>query len=256
MENGGDQLIISGANDIVANYRYRLYKSFNSGNSWNEIFRTSKVTADFTKYIQSISFINNNVGFLNISLPSFTIGKPTTLYKTQDGGNKWDSVTTYIHDGPIKFFDESIAYGMFKSEKSIKKSTDGGKSWVDEFTLPNENQDEKIFFFNDSNFYVTNAGKLYKRDRMRLKVEEPTLNNFEVKVYPNPVAEKLNIVLENGNEGVVKVKLISIEGKEIFSKIFRQNELSIDFTDIAFGIYELQVQAGGKSYHAKVIKER
>ena len=73
----------------------------------------------------------------------------------------------------------------------------------------------------------------------------------EMKFYPNPVSDILNISFEQGISAVVVYNLL---GQEVFSKPFNSNEVSINMSNLASGTYLVKVNAGNATKTVKIIK--
>jgi len=79
------------------------------------------------------------------------------------------------------------------------------------------------------------------------------LKELGVSFYPNPVNDKLNIVLENQSAGIVSVR--SLEGKLIIEETLNQRFTSLNVSDLNKGVYfiEYLTETGAKA-GAKFIK--
>jgi hypothetical protein len=84
--------------------------------------------------------------------------------------------------------------------------------------------------------------------RLSLGVNEN--NTLDFKIFPNPVADILNVVHQYDN---VDYKLFSIEGKLIKSGLLEQSEVYVN--GLQPGIYLLQFTANGKTEVKKFIKK-
>jgi hypothetical protein len=85
-------------------------------------------------------------------------------------------------------------------------------------------------------------------------VDNLSINTFDfsqIKIYPNPVKNNLNIELPSGLF-INSIALYNIQGKRI--RIFKnQNEL--DFSTVQKGFYILKLDTDKGMYNHKVIKE-
>jgi len=94
----------------------------NGGNSW--ILQNSTVTTP----VVDIFFINNNCGWALTypQVPPFG----TTILKTTNSGFNWINNATFFENeimSTVFFFDESVG---FLGGNGIKKTTDGGLTWI------------------------------------------------------------------------------------------------------------------------------
>ncbi len=80
---------------------------------------------------------------------------------------------------------------------------------------------------------------------------EPTIN--EIKVYPNPASEAVNIDLGKTITDT-HIILIDLSGKQIFSKKYNgKNKISIDTKGFPKGVYILSIQTGRQKLNRKII---
>ncbi|MBK9328172.1 MAG: T9SS type A sorting domain-containing protein [Sphingobacteriales bacterium] len=114
-----------------------VLKTTNAGNSWSRINVGGDAgTRNFTK----ILFINSNIGF--IIGGSEKESNVQTILKTENGGNDWtvlkDSIGGQMLNG-IGFMDADTGFAV-GNLGAIKKTTDGGATWLD-FYLPEDIND-------------------------------------------------------------------------------------------------------------------
>ncbi len=86
---------------------------------------------------------------------------------------------------------------------------------------------------------------------------EETPMNLEVKVFPVPVKEQLNISLKNSHTDWLKLDLISVNGKTILSEEFHsirnENLFTINTGDVPDGIYILRINTGEETQFKKIV---
>jgi len=70
-------------------------------------------------------------------------------------------------------------------------------------------------------------------------------NNIEIKAYPNPVKEKLQLKMTGALSGIYTLSVYDIAGKQMMRKILSVNngnvDIDINANDWATGIYQLQI---------------
>jgi len=81
-----------------------------------------------------------------------------------------------------------------------------------------------------------------------------------VEIYPNPANNQLNINLNVPSSGDVTFQIINITGQVVYSSqsTLVENQDNINFIDVQNlnnGIYILNIEQNGKSFHSKFIKE-
>ena len=74
-------------------------------------------------------------------------------------------------------------------------------------------------------------------------------NDIQIKIYPNPAKNLLNIT---GINNTFKIIIIDLSGKTVFTENSKNNK--VDITSIAAGLYTIQIQTEDKLYVEKFIK--
>lgn len=72
-----------------------------------------------------------------------------------------------------------------------------------------------------------------------------------VKLYPNPVSDKLNI--ESSQAQAISITLTDLQGRTIRHNTFNQGTSSIDVSEVAKGMYLIQLRSGGELEVRKVL---
>lgn len=72
-----------------------------------------------------------------------------------------------------------------------------------------------------------------------------------VKLYPNPVTDKLNI--ESSQSQTISLTLTDLQGRTIRNNTFEQGTGSIDVSDVAKGMYLIQLRSGDEVQVRKVL---
>ena len=83
-----------------------------------------------------------------------------------------------------------------------------------------------------------------------VKVEEAYYNS--IKVYPNPCHDFIFIKNE---EKINSIKVMNIAGTVFIHEDIYTNQPGIDLSNLPEGLYILEIGAGGKVYHQKIIKK-
>ncbi len=77
-----------------------------------------------------------------------------------------------------------------------------------------------------------------------------TIKNL--KLYPNPVKDVLNLSLD---KEITTVSVNNLLGQEVFTKTVNSNETSIDIADLAAGTYLVKVTSNNEVKTVKIVKE-
>jgi len=82
--------------------------------------------------------------------------------------------------------------------------------------------------------------------------------NGNLKLFPNPIMDLLNIQFESANEGNVLIQIINVQGKILFQQRFTNqtgiNNLSIPLESFQKGLYLCQLIHGNKLEINKFVK--
>lgn len=80
-----------------------------------------------------------------------------------------------------------------------------------------------------------------------------TSRNDEIQVYPNPVKDRINIILPKSVDA--DIKIYNIQGSLVNSFIVN-GSTSIDMSDATDGIYIIKIDAGQTTYSASFVKQQ
>ena len=103
--------------------------------------------------------------------------------------------------------------------------------------------------------FVGGSGYLFNVDNFIFSYDETlsnlnyTLNDFKIQIYPNPVTDYLHI---DGVEDLIELSLYDLRGNLIKTETGKS---VIDVSNIASGIYFLQIHTPQKSFMKKIIKQ-
>ena len=116
--------------------------------------------------IISVSFVDNNIGYVSMLTASGNIGVTylgSKLIKTIDGGNSWQVIQQNPNDnkgtGYYNLFFKSEQEGYYTNH-GIFHTLDGGKTWQKESNIP-----ASILCFPDihSSYTIDTSGVVFKR---------------------------------------------------------------------------------------------
>jgi len=121
---------------FVVGYNGDIYKTINSGESWQ------KQNSETTLHLLSVYFINENVGFVSGQAMSGCLDadcdKGCVLLKTTNGGETWTKklFKDYVRIKSLHFFNESRGLALIYTpdipnsrDYYIAKTENGGDSW-------------------------------------------------------------------------------------------------------------------------------
>lgn len=176
--------------------------------------------------------------------------KPSDFYTrltivNKNGQMKWNRYYNYKINSPILDNGQVI--------HSINLCSDGG--WlaaIESQNYPGVNP----FLFVKYDSTGCDSSLAYCKLKYEVGLKEFSSNNLDVKIFPNPVAEVLNIKCNNqSGEGNLELSLIDVQGREV-KRITIKQEDKIDVSDIKNGMYLLTVTKEKEVVcRTKIIKE-
>jgi hypothetical protein len=87
--------------------------------------------------------------------------------------------------------------------------------------------------------------------------EKTFVHDIEPLVYPNPIQNTLFISTNGFDVDNFSVNIYSLSGRLIFDKSFstKENQLSIDLSNLSNGFFILNIVTDQKTYNYKIIKQ-
>lgn len=199
-----------------------IFKTTNAGETWDLKYSGSK-------YLRSIEFINDKVGFCG-SLDS-------SFYKSIDGGETWTDIAQTITPRPhgicgLSAPTKSVIYGcgIWSSPAFIIKSIDTGKTWISIDMSAYANSLVEIHFINaDTGFvsgmsnpitkggvilYTKNGGLTweikYQTNRAQdyvWKIQSPNRKNYYASIESFPTSGNVRMVqsVDSGKTWTTKI---------------------------------------------------
>jgi len=221
--------------------------------------------------------------------------KTSTSFTVGSGGNYLDYdfknlIVTVNGSGKIVFIDPEsktitneiqLQTGQYDGPRQTTLIS--GSLWISSYSndifasslnstiesIPARGKTESItgFYFpaDDYRVFTTNIflKDSYKPDSTISMFKDYSLDITEqiqtgnVSIYPNPVNDLLNLVLdfENGNPYLIKIEIAGIEGQVLYEKVFEMNDgnsfrksIPVQSPGLNSGTYFLRISAGDKFY--------
>jgi len=208
----------------------------------------------------------NKVVFKDASNGLGTIGVTNdSLYRTSDGGSTWALVAKtgrFLHSDmcfapgtPSAYVCTGAATGLSGSSFSI----DNGTTWM---TIDTAIQHTAVTFVNTSTGWCggfntsSTVGGMFKWSTP-LGIQENTMTNGTVSVYPNPNQGSIQISLDNATSKQSVVVIYDLVGNVVFKSIENAGSsvLNVDLNAVPAGMYIVQVTNGSKLYTSKIVRQ-
>ncbi|MFA9214372.1 MAG: T9SS type A sorting domain-containing protein [Candidatus Methylacidiphilales bacterium] len=157
---------------------------------------------------------------------------------------KMDSLVHYYREENI-YPDSSISYNIANSRLSI------GYKTIYNY-LPSGKISE-ILVFNYTNGIPTLTSKSVYTKSFPNSINKVKEQLLEISVFPNPATNKLNIIFEGNIPKNLIANIYDSKGSLIKTETLINNEIAI--SNLAQGLYLLNIESEGKRYSSKFIKE-
>lgn len=226
---------------IYAAYTSEMYKTIDGGNNWTKI-------SGFSGNINSIAIHPRDPQKIAIAVTG-----SQKVYVSLNGGNTW---TTYLKNLPnfsalaLVWQDDNIGslylgmnYGVFYINNSMS-------SWIPYSTnLPNVIINELEINEKEEKIYAATYGRgLWVSPLFDPDPEKTSeLNYFDIKIYPNPVPDNLNFVIDDHTMDLKTGELFDINGMRLRKFNYKGPGYSINVAEMKTGIYFLKIST--ERYH-------
>jgi hypothetical protein len=209
--------------------------------------------------------------------------------------NKWDILfTKYVYTYPVGSPNYGSIYtvtGVLSNYKvkvkkmehvpkdtiiSVPQVMDPSRSAIGhEWKKPNANYgldivDSLVYFVQDfggqihklvfKEFVGSSTGRIVlEKGQITLTgIGENPKSGFNAAIYPNPVNDVMNLVINPGKSKLAVVSILDMSGRMVLNKKYEiqaedLSTLQIPVSDLPSGMYMVKIQAGGKVISRKVI---
>lgn len=202
----------SGIKGFAVGTQGRIYKTIDAGETW-----TLQPISGFTRTINDVYFTSADTGWV--------VAARGIIYKTVNGGDTWlpqvSGTTTGLD--MVKFYDANNGY--IAGYNFIAKTSDGGKTWIQESNHPSGNSIRDIVYENINNVWSFGSeANICKYTSTIQSTDNAILHSNGLLLYPNPT----NGIMKVNTEDECHIKIITLEGQEIFSGKPIQNTINLE----------------------------
>lgn len=202
--------------------------------------------------------------FILFSLPE----KPKIL-RTYNYGGHWDDISGFgANDTSDNGFPDVRVYSLLVlpydttilwagTEIGLFESVDNGDTWYyADNGLPAVSiwQMEVI----DQHIVVATHGRgIYTLDLNTVSRKDKAINSVnKLLTYPNPAKETINLQFQSDYRGVVKIAILTIDGKEVSAYSSYKSGIefiqNINIESLSSGSYFVRIQSGGEIYSNQI----
>lgn len=113
--------------------------------------------------------------------------------------------------------------------------------------------DENTVIIHDANIANQFYQEWYKRwSELTIGVEEVE-NQWDVRFYPNPASDVVNLYVNNTGNSNLSVSLLDMTGKEVYQSSLQGKRHLLDVSPFSHGVYTLMIHDGQYSYAQKLV---
>ena len=229
-----------------------VLKTTNGGVNWGIV---SSDTVDFFGGGSGIQFLNSTTGYLS---------KPDKNLKTTNGGVNWFEFNPALNDSLHKFYfiDPNTGWAIGNGTgRLMKRTTDGGVTWVNQYTQGGLFFNLVSVFFTDelhgwvsSNngyIYATTTGGVTSIQTVSSEIPSSFILHQN---FPNPFNPETKIKFEiplsvRGEKAEVRLSVYDVSGKEVRTLVNSElaagvYEYSFDGAGLGSGVYFFKLQSG------------
>ena len=175
------------------------------------------------------------------------------LYRSLDDGETWQE-TLHLEEElcVVKVSDQGI---IVAGDSYF--STDQGATWnIFDTQLPT-NEIRSLTFAEDGTLYVGTFGRGVFKSHSPIRVDSElnrSTGSLEVKLYPNPVVTKVNLIIDLPQESNITIELYDALGRFLMTtrnNFLQKGENHIVLNSFNFpnGFYTLRISANGQESH-------
>jgi phosphatidylserine/phosphatidylglycerophosphate/cardiolipin synthase-like enzyme len=162
-----------------------------------------------------------------------------------DGG-----VDTESHEGIFPQLHHKYCIIDHSSPDSDPLVITGSHNWSSSAETVN---DENTVIIHDASIANQFYQEWYQRwSELTVGVEEVE-NQWDVRFYPNPASDIVNLYVNNTGSSKLSVSLLDITGKEVYQSSLQGKKHLLDVSAMSHGVYTLMIHDGHYSYAQKLV---
>lgn len=245
----------------IADYGKSYYKTYDATDKTEFVFENVNVPCYITitkgNYVPYVTVSKTDLylqnmkltGYHDIEANSIISGEKVTE-ETKEGAFIVESGTTKLRSSKTLSLKSgtSIKNGASlrarKGESTAYAYKGDGKPRTADIPLCFSNFSDR-FINDDKFFYEGNEGIV-------TAISDNSSDIKSVSIYPNPTSGRINVAVNNGNN-INEVVVLDITGNVLMSKSVNANNISLDLSSFAKGLYLVKVVTAEDSFVKKVV---
>ncbi len=231
----------------TAEVRYTIELSNDFGNTWQTVYSDTMSNTNGIDHrtINKIQMVNAVVGY--------AVGGNGLFLKTEDGGKSWAKKILQPETNLTALSFISTEVGFINNAGGIHITYDGGVNWQAQKVFPLDiiyqiealNERVAYAFGTDGIYKLTDIGQPNSNG-----LENET-NNEAIKIFPNPVHDKLFLTGEMSRD--IKISILNLNGQVVQQESQASSE--IDVSALSAGPYTLLLNDDSGAKKLSFIKQ-
>ena len=238
------------SNGYISSQSGKIYRSTDSGSSWNTI------NTGIQSNIVDISFINSLTGFAAGNTNSGSL-----IFKSTNEGNTWSVINTFglEYFSSISCQNSSVIY--VSGINKLLKSIDSGNNWSQILSFSNAGN-TYISCYNKDTLVVSKSNTIYRSNNGGTYIvinNQIIPDNYSLSQnYPNPFNPTTNIKFSIVKTGQAKLIVYDVQGREVQTLVNERlqpgtYEASFDGSALNTGVYFYKLITGTFSETKKML---
>ncbi|GGD86958.1 T9SS type A sorting domain-containing protein [Planktosalinus lacus] len=225
----------------------------NGGTEW------TKVSDDLpNRWVTKVLTDREDVDSFYVTFSGYRYGENNGhVYKTSDNGATWTNISGDLPDMPVNSIAKDIYGNLFlATDIGVLASADEGVNWdILGDNLPSVVVTDIHLHEPTETLYAATYGRSsYKMnisgDILRVQSQN---QDFNVKLFPNPTKDNLNIKLDNRFQNI-KIFIVDNLGRTVKTKNFKNiQSISLDMSALSKATYLIKIVADQNEITKKVI---
>lgn len=200
----------------------------------------STYSAENDNPFETVCAINDDLFYASSGARFVRISNPGSDYQITN------NLTNALYINSLDFYDAEHGFGSTSTGKIYRLSS-LGSSYFTEY----EDASPTCISIGDNYtvFACGHDGLMLKRDGAITDISEQNNNNFDIKVFPNPSNDNVNIHFEKTMNA--KIEIFDLTGKIIYNQVINSDKFNYKFNNS--GIYFVKINSEFETFCEKVI---
>jgi len=220
-----------------------ILKTINSGADWTVEYGSTGT------YFMSVYSHENNAACV--------VGQNGKILKaTSDQPGIWqEMISGVVIDLNSVAFYQNIGFAVGNSGL-ILKTTDYGSTWTPQYS-GTSNDLLSVFIVNGTTAYIGGVdGTILKTTNGGVGINEPSVGENVVRIYPNPATNIITINIENSINDASTLYIYNALGDLVKIENIKQNQPQFNIADLCNGIYMVIVKSQEFTVNQKLLIQR